>query len=76
VSITLNSGAVLRHAPIQHAKGSWALPMTSAELADKFRGCVAPVLGASHTEALLARLETFDEARSVFELPLALDKAA
>lgn len=76
VSITLNSGTVLRHAPIQHAKGSWALPMTSAELADKFRGCVAPVLGASHTEALLARLETFDEARSVFELPLALDKAA
>ena len=76
VSITLNSGAVLKNAPIQHAKGSWALPMTSAELADKFRGCVAPVLGVSHADALLARLEALDQARSVFELPLALDKAA
>jgi 2-methylcitrate dehydratase PrpD len=76
VSITLTSGAVLQHAPIQHAKGSWALPMTSAELAEKFRGCVAPVLGTSHAEALLARLKTLDQARSVFDLPLALDRAA
>lgn len=76
VSITLNSGTVLRHAPIAHAKGSWAMPMTPAELAEKFRGCVLPVLGAARTEALLARLEMLDQAHSVIDLPLALDRVA
>lgn len=76
VSITLRSGEVLRHPPITDAKGSWALPLRPAELADKFLSCAAPVIGAGHAEALLGRLERLDQMSSVRDLPLAVSRAA
>jgi 2-methylcitrate dehydratase PrpD len=76
VSITLASGSVLKHPPIQDAKGSWKLPMTDVELSDKFRDCTEPTLGAAQSASLLRFLWKLENAGSMRDFPLQMSRAA
>jgi 2-methylcitrate dehydratase PrpD len=68
VRITLRDGRVLGR-DVEHAIGSFARPMTDADLERKFRGLVAPVCGAAHADRLVTRLWGLDTAADVGELP-------
>ena len=52
----------------RHAPGSKENPLDTPGVAAKARGLMTPVLGASKTEALIARVNGLEELKSVREL--------
>lgn len=70
VSVVLGSGATLEHPPVTHAKGSWARPLTEAELKAKFLDCATRRLAPEHAGRLFDALWSLDTADDLRELPL------
>ncbi len=55
---------------VEHALGSLHRPMTDADLEEKFRGLVEPVLGAARVQALMDEAWRVGDAADVSELTL------
>ena len=70
VSVVLASGDVLEHAPVVHAKGSWAMPLTREELRDKFLDCATRVFDNAQSARLFDQLWRLDALKSLRELEL------
>lgn len=70
VSVVLQSGGVLEHAPVVHAKGSWQKPLTREELETKFLDCATRVFERDHAAALFDQLWHLEEIKSLRELRL------
>jgi 2-methylcitrate dehydratase PrpD len=68
IRITRQDGEMLE-CFVEHAIGSLARPMTDANLEDKFRGLVVPILGAPAAARLLEALWALDRAPDVATLP-------
>lgn len=67
VSVRLESGEVLTHPPVTHAKGSWLRPLTQPELAAKFCDCtqmMPPDQGAVLFDQLTS-IDTMSSLRSL-----------
>jgi 2-methylcitrate dehydratase PrpD len=69
VSVRLTDGRVLAHPPVEFPRGSVQLPLSEAELREKFVDCAEPVLGA-RAAALFDRLAALETVPSLRELPL------
>ncbi|MDB5563526.1 MAG: hypothetical protein JWP84_92 [Tardiphaga sp.] len=74
VSVVLESGKVLTHAPIAHAKGSWQLPLSRDELKDKFMDCTLRVLSQARAESLFDQLWDLEQVGSVRSLRVTADR--
>jgi 2-methylcitrate dehydratase PrpD len=70
VSIRLKSGATLAHEPVVMPKGSWAKPLSEAELREKFLDCTESRMGRKQAEALFEKLNNLEEVKSLRELPV------
>lgn len=68
VSITLRSSQRYEHPPIAHAKGSWQMPLSNAELSQKFLACTEPVIGSGQAKELLDQLFEIERLASVKDL--------
>jgi 2-methylcitrate dehydratase PrpD len=64
ISVKLNDGATLDH-HVEHARGSLARPLTDAELMEKMRLLIDPLLGDGRTAQLAAAVESIDSAASL-----------
>jgi 2-methylcitrate dehydratase PrpD len=64
ISVTLKDGATLEH-HVEHARGSLARPLTDAELMEKMRLLIDPLLGDGRTAQLAAAVESIDSAPSL-----------
>lgn len=71
VSVVLKDGRTIEHPPVAKAKGSWARPLTRAELAQKFTDCAARQFDPGRSAALFEQLWRIHELKSVSELLLA-----
>jgi 2-methylcitrate dehydratase PrpD len=67
VEIALNDGAVLTDR-VEAVRGTVRNPMTRAEVVDKARDLIAPVLGASTAQRLIETLLAIDTVKDVREL--------
>jgi 2-methylcitrate dehydratase PrpD len=67
VEVTLRDGRTVSHFT-RYATGSKENPLDTQGVAAKARSLMAPVLGAARTEALIQRVNTLEELRSVREL--------
>jgi 2-methylcitrate dehydratase PrpD len=67
VEIVLTDGRTLT-AEVRGNRGTPATPLTDADLSEKFRALVGPVLGAERTEDLLQACWGVDELQDVSEL--------
>jgi 2-methylcitrate dehydratase PrpD len=67
VEVTLRDGRTVSHFT-RYAPGSKENPLDTQGVAAKARGLMAPVLGAARTEALIQRVNTLEELKSVREL--------
>jgi hypothetical protein len=67
VSITLNDGTT--HV-LRRDRSSWeaATPASWDALADKFRGCAAPILSDRDVESLIGRIAELDKAENLFDV--------
>ncbi|MBX9588048.1 MAG: MmgE/PrpD family protein [Hyphomonadaceae bacterium] len=70
VSVVLHDGTIIEHAPVTHAKGSWALPLTRDELEEKFFDCATRRLPQGQARKLFDQLWSIIDLRSVCELEL------
>jgi len=70
VSVVLNSGEVVEHAPVVHAKGSWQKPLTREELQDKFLDCTMRVFDRDQSMLLFEQLWGIEELKSLRELAI------
>ncbi|WP_233835281.1 MmgE/PrpD family protein [Paraburkholderia sp. ZP32-5] len=64
ISVTLKDGSTLEH-HVEHARGSLARPLTDAELMEKMRLLIDPLLGDGRTAQLAAAVESIDSAPSL-----------
>ncbi|MDE1138295.1 MULTISPECIES: MmgE/PrpD family protein [Paraburkholderia] len=64
IRATLKRGDVLEH-HVEHARGSLARPLTDAELMDKVRLLIDPLLGDGIAASLATAVETIDAAPSL-----------
>jgi 2-methylcitrate dehydratase PrpD len=64
IEARLADGTVVAH-HVEHARGSLARPLTDAELMDKVRLLVEPVLGAGAADRLAAAVDALDSGGSV-----------
>ncbi|MCC7348921.1 MAG: MmgE/PrpD family protein [Variibacter sp.] len=71
VSVVLQSGRELTHAPVTHARGSWENPMTPAEFREKFMDCTQRALGGNRATSLYEALMALDDAPALRDLPIA-----
>lgn len=71
VWVTLRDGTVHRHAPVEHARGSWARQLTREELEAKFTDCASLLLPREQVEALFEKLYRIEEIGDLRELSLA-----
>lgn len=71
VSVVLTDGTRLDCPPVQYAKGSYELPMTRDELAQKFVDCASRRLSAHGRRHLFSQLWELHETGSVRQLVLA-----
>ena len=67
VELTLNDGTVLEQW-VRDVRGTAENPMTRAEVADKARDLIAPVLGSAASSTLISKLLTLETLRDVREL--------
>lgn len=70
VSVVLKDGTVLDHPPVTHAKGSWLLPLTKAELREKFMECAAVAISDGVAATLFDQLWDIESLESVRSLRL------
>jgi 2-methylcitrate dehydratase PrpD len=70
VSVVLETGATLDHAPVVHPKGSWQQPLSEEELREKFIDCAGRGLPPAQAERLFDRLASLDRLETLRELPL------
>src|SRR5690606_17263192 len=56
VSVTLKNGVTHRHAPVEHAKGSWQLQLGRDELKEKFTECAQLRVPREEADRLFERL--------------------
>jgi 2-methylcitrate dehydratase PrpD len=56
VWVTLKDGTVHRHAPVEHARGSWQRQLEREELEAKFRDCAEIRLPPERAARLFATL--------------------
>lgn len=70
VWVTLRDGKVFRHAPVEHARGSWQLPLDRAELEAKFGECASILLPAEKVKPLFEKLYGIEEIGDLRELAL------
>ncbi len=72
VRIRLNDGRTLTHV-VEHVKGSVERPMTDADLDQKFRGLVEPILGSDRATKLIAASRSLADAADASSfIPLAI----
>lgn len=76
VDVELVSGEVLTHEPVGAPRGSWAKPLTDAELREKFMACVEGRLAPSHAAALFAQMIALGSVANLRDLPLAEARGA
>jgi 2-methylcitrate dehydratase PrpD len=67
VDVTLRDGRTVSHFT-RYAPGSQENPLDTPSVVAKARGLMAPVLGAAKTEALIQRVNTLENLKSVREL--------
>lgn len=67
VAIVLTDGSTLT-AEVRGNRGTPAAPLTDADLSEKFRGLVGPVLGAQRAEELIVACWQIDESADVAKL--------
>ena len=67
VEVSLRDGRTVSHFT-RHPPGSKENPLDTQEVAAKARGLMVPVLGAAKTEALIQRVNSLEELKSVREL--------
>ena len=70
VSVTLNSGEEITHAPVINAKGSWENPMSREEFRAKFMDCTEAGLGGNRATSLYEAMMALDAAPSLRDLPI------
>ncbi|GJD66529.1 MmgE/PrpD family protein [Methylobacterium frigidaeris] len=70
VWVTLRDGTVHRHAPVEHARGSWQRPLERAELEAKFRDCAEIRLPPERAAALFAKLWDIEAVGDLRDLAL------
>ncbi|MGB3391549.1 MAG: MmgE/PrpD family protein [Pseudaminobacter sp.] len=70
ISIDLPGNGTLSHDPVSDAKGSWANPLSSAEMQDKFMDCVEVALGEDQTLTLFESLMDLQHSPTIRELPV------
>ena len=71
VWVTMKDGTEHRHAPVEHAKGSWQLPLDRDELAAKFTDCAGRRIGDAGAERLFDRLWDLNEISDLRDVALA-----
>ena len=67
VEVTLRDGRTVNHFT-RHAPGTKENPLNTEQVNAKVRGLMTPVLGAERTEALIRRVNSFDEVSNVRDL--------
>ncbi|MGH7005372.1 MAG: MmgE/PrpD family protein, partial [Alphaproteobacteria bacterium] len=68
VWVTLRDGTILRHEPVEHARGSWQRQLDRSEIAAKFSECAAILLPEEKVRPLfdtLYDLEAIDDLREL-----------
>ncbi|MGV6874745.1 MmgE/PrpD family protein [Pseudochelatococcus sp. B33] len=71
VWVTRTDGTVHRHAPVEHARGSWQLQLGREELAAKFLDCASLLLPEEGAKRLFDKLYRIEEIGNLRELDLA-----
>jgi 2-methylcitrate dehydratase PrpD len=67
VEVRLRDGRTVNHFT-PHAPGTKENPLTTEQVARKARELISPVLGSTKTEALIQRVNTLDQLRSIREM--------
>lgn len=70
VWVTLRDGTVLRHDPVEHARGSWQKQLDRSELQAKFNECAAIFLPEEKVGPLFNRLYEIENTTDLRELDL------
>ena len=70
VWITLRDGSVLRHEPVEHARGSWQLQLDRTELAGKFSECAGLFLAEDKLAPLFDKLYEIEKISNLRSLNL------
>lgn len=70
VWVMLKDGIVHRHAPVEHARGSWRLQLSRNELQAKFADCASMLLPQEQAKPLFDRLYRIEEVGDLRELAL------
>lgn len=70
VWVTLRDGTELRHAPVEHARGSWQRQLDRAEIEEKFSECAAILLPEEKVGPLFEKLYAIQEIADLRELDL------
>lgn len=70
VWVTLRNGTVLRHEPVEHARGSWHLQLRRSELEAKFIGCAVAHVSEEKARQLFERLYEIEKISDLRELDL------
>ncbi|MBE0624049.1 MAG: MmgE/PrpD family protein [Burkholderiales bacterium] len=76
VSVLLTNGAVLEHAPVTDAKGSWKRPMNRDEFEEKFLDCATRRLDRGHASELFEQLWSIAKIASVRDLHFTQQRVA
>jgi len=67
ITVTLSDGRTLHH-KVEHALGTLERPMSDADLEEKFRGLVEPVLGAKQAGDVIAKCRAVESLSDAGEL--------
>lgn len=70
VWVTLKDGTVHRHAPVEHARGSWQIQLGREELAEKFFDCASIHVEENKARALFEKLYKIEEIANLRDLSL------
>ena len=75
VEVTTTDGRMVQHLT-RHPPGTKENPLTPAQVADKTRGLIAPVLGEARANAVIERVNTLETLGNVRELVALLTRRA
>lgn len=70
VWITLKDGRVLRHEPVEHARGSWQMQLDREALQEKFEDCAGILLPEEKLGPLFEKLYRIEAMKDLRELDL------
>jgi 2-methylcitrate dehydratase PrpD len=70
VWITLKDGTVLRHEPVEHARGSWQMQLDREALKEKFEDCAGILLPEEKLGPLFEKLYRIEAMKDLRELDL------